>query len=274
MVAIASCKGGVGKTTIAVNLAMVLRRQGKRVGLFDADLYGPNVPLMLGIRQEKVSFPMVGFRPGKPLMSFIPIARTDARPYIQPTVRFGLRMMSLGLWFGDVNPITEHSRLGAQMVLQTLRDVLWGELDILIIDLPPGTGDFQEELVRDVRLDGIVLVTTPQDMAMMDTSRSLRLFRSSGVAVLGYVENMSYLTCPHCGRRMEVFGLTRQDLNAVLELPSLGKVPLDPSLGRPIDADHPLTQLNLDDPGARIFTDLAGRVMGRLEELECEGTEP
>ncbi len=270
IVAVASCKGGVGKTTIAVNLAMALRRLGGRIGLFDADLYGPNVPVMLGVRRQEASFPLVGTR-GDRSMGFIPIMRSESTPYILPLRRFGLEVMSLGLWYGDRSPITEIEHLGAQMVVQTICDVQWRDLDILVVDLPPGTGQLAATLASRVRVDGVLLVTTPQDMALMDTGRSLRLFQQSGIRVLGYVENMAFLACPHCGRETEVFSMTRRDLREALDLPSLARVPLDPALSRPIDADHPLTQADLESSSASPFRDLAVKVRCLLEDGSTQG---
>jgi ATP-binding protein involved in chromosome partitioning len=193
---VASGKGSVGKTAVAVNLALALRQAGVRVGLFDADLYGPNVPLLLGVQRQPAAA-------GKPLN--IPVVRTGRRPYIPALERFGLRVMSLGLVLGDTDTIIADAAFAGRMIRQTFQDVMWGDLEVLLLDFPPGTGEPQQTLLRTIHLDGVLLVTTPQDLSFMDTSRSLGLFRQSGVPILGVIENMSYLHCPHCGEPIEVF---------------------------------------------------------------------
>ena len=233
VVAIASGKGGVGKTTVAVNLALALRRGGARVGIYDADLYGPNVHLMLGVRGRKEA------------RRFIPLARAETEPYIRPLRRFGLQVMSVGFWLDDAETVRDDARLGAQMIRQTLQDVIWGQLDYLIIDFPAGTGEPQATLLSTIHIDGVILVTTPQDMSLMDTTRSLGLFRQTGVAMLGLVENMSYFVCPHCGKVVEVFAREQRswEIDAATTISRLGRVPLDSAISRRVNADHPLTQL-------------------------------
>ncbi len=149
-------KGGVGKTTVAVNLALALKQLGSRVGLFDADLYGPNVPLMLGVHRKESA------------KGFIPVARSGRDPYIPPLERFGLKTMSIGFVIGESTPIIPDSVLAGQVIRQTLRDVLWGELDCLLIDLPPGTGEPQQTLLQSIQIDGALIVTTPQDLSLLD----------------------------------------------------------------------------------------------------------
>jgi ATP-binding protein involved in chromosome partitioning len=180
VLAVVSGKGSIGKTTVAVNLALALHLDGLRVGLFDADLHGPNIPLMLGIRPKPAA--------GKSLN--IPVVRTERQPYSPPLERFGLKAMSLGLLVGDSDTIRADGPLAARMICRTLQDVLWGELDVLLLDFPPGTGEPQQTLLNTVHLDGVVLVTTPQDLSLMDTGRSLSLFRRTGVPILGVVEKM------------------------------------------------------------------------------------
>jgi ATP-binding protein involved in chromosome partitioning len=260
VLAVASCKGGVGKTTVAVNLALALHRGGARVGLFDADLYGPNVPLMLGIRARKTSFPMHGMRKGKTLFKFIPIARAECSPYILPVECFGLKVMSLGFWFSDTYTVWDGAFLGSHMIRQTFQDVLWGELDFLIIDLPPGTGETSQVLLKTVSIDGVLIVTTPQDLSLMDTSRSLGLFRKTGVPILGVVENMSYMICPHCNKPAETFERGQEDWPANKNIPLLGSVPLDKTLSRSIDEKHPLMQKVQDSPQAKVFRTVASKI--------------
>ena len=251
VLAVASGKGGVGKTTVAVNLALALRQDGMRVGVFDADLHGPNIPLMLGIQTKPAA--------GRPLN--IPVARTDREPYIPPLERFGLKAMSLGLLLADSDTVRADGPLAGRMIRQTLQDVLWGELDVLLLDFPPGTGEPQQTLLNTIHLDGVLLVTTPQDLSLMDTSRSLGLFRQTGVRILGVIENMSFLYCPHCGEPIEVFARSSREwaiTNTGCE--QLGRIPLHTSLSRGIDTGHPLLQTAPDSPEAVAFRRLAAEV--------------
>jgi ATP-binding protein involved in chromosome partitioning len=255
VLAVASGKGGVGKTTVAVNLALALHQDGLRVGLFDADLYGPNIPLMLGIQPKPPA--------GRPLN--IPVVRTDRQPYIPPLERFGLKAMSLGLVLGDTDTIVADGPLAGRMIRQTLQDVLWGELDILLLDFPPGTGEPQQTLLKTIHLDGVLLVTTPQDLSLMDTSRSLGLFRQTGVPILGVIENMSLLYCPHCGEPIEVFARSQREwaiTDTICE--QLGRIPLHMTLSRGIDTDHPLLQSIADSPEAMAFRRLAAEVSKKV----------
>ena len=265
ILAIASCKGGVGKTTVAVNLALALRRKGARVGLYDADLYGPNVPLMLGIRGRAASFPLSFPNANGPPVGMIPVARRDAAPYIQPVRRFGLAVMSVGLWFGDTEPVMDNPSFGAQMIRQTFQDVLWGDLDYLLVDFPPGTGEPQQTLLSSIRIDGVIVVTTPQELSLLDTGRSIRFFGSRGVPILGVVENMCSMVCPNCGKELHVLGDERDRWPLVHDVPVIGRLPLDPALSRRIDADHPLTQLSLDSPQALALGVIADRVQAMFD---------
>jgi ATP-binding protein involved in chromosome partitioning len=266
VVAIGSCKGGVGKTTVAVNLALAFRRGGARVGLFDADLYGPNVPLMLGIRQRRDRFPLAGLTGGRRSVSFIPMYRKEQTRYIQPVRRFGLQVMSLGLWFGEGAAVRDPDFLGGHLVRQALQDTAWEALDILLIDLPPGTGGLLQVLLQSVWIDGMVVVTTPQEMALLDTGRSIDLFRGYGIRLLGRVENMSYFRCPHCGETTAVFAGRYEDWQAYDGLPLLGAIPLDPALGRAVDARHPFTQTVPDSPQAKTITAIAEEIRRRLAD--------
>ena len=263
VIAVGSGKGGVGKTTTAVNLALALARKGVDVGLYDADLYGPNVPLMLGVRR-KMSVDTTN------PANMLPVARKDGKPYIPPLKRFGLKVMSLGLIMGTDDAITPETDVAGPLIRQTLQDVKWGALDYLLIDLPPGTGEPQRTLLDTIRFDGAIIVTTPQDMALMDASRSLQFFRKSGVRVLGLVENMAYLHCPHCGEAVEVFhrsaerawAIDDQEAGAAVEL--LGRVPMDIAISRGIDANHPLVQNTPDAPQAAAFHTIADKVIVKL----------
>ncbi len=255
ILAIASGKGGVGKTTVAVNLALALTQTGARVGLFDADLYGPNVPLMLGVRRRK------------PASGNIPIARASRDPYIPPLKRFGLKVMSIGLLIGNDETILPDPRVSGAIIRQTLQDVRWGELDYLLIDLPPGSGEPQQTLLDTVKIDGAIIVTTPQDLSLMDASRSLGLFERSGVPVLGVVENMSYLTCPHCGEPIEVFH--RSKFTWAIEerqVELLGRIPLHINISRGIDAGHPFMDTTgsaevASEDGRSAFQEIARKIV-------------
>jgi ATP-binding protein involved in chromosome partitioning len=251
--AIASGKGGVGKTTVTVNLALALAQSGARVGIFDADIYGPNIPLMLGIRQTKTA-------PG-----MLPVARADRTPYIPPVERFGLKVMSIGLLVGEADTVMPDPRFAGRIVSQTLRDVRWGQLDYLLVDLPPGTGEPQQSLVEVVALDGAVLVTTPQDLSLLDAGRSLGLFRRAGVPVLGVIENMSYLICPHCGEQVEVFHRSDRQWRLAEEAPELlGRIPMDLAISRGIDSGHPLLQDAPAASQAAEFRAIAERIARKL----------
>jgi ATP-binding protein involved in chromosome partitioning len=255
VLAVASGKGGVGKTTVAVNLALALHQDGVRVGLFDADLHGPNIPLMLGVELK----PSVG----KPLN--IPVVRADPRPYIPPLERFGVKSMSLGLLVGDTDTIHADGALAGRMICRTLQDVLWGELDVLLLDFPPGTGEPQRTLLNTIHFDGVLLVTTPQDLSLMDTGRSVGLFRQTGVPILGVIENMSFLYCPHCGEPIEVFARSQREwaiTDSAFE--QLGRIPLHMSLSCGIDTGHPLLQTSTDTSEALALRRLAAAVSRKV----------
>jgi ATP-binding protein involved in chromosome partitioning len=253
ILAVASGKGGVGKTTVTVNLALALASRGASVGLFDADIYGPNVPLMLGVSRKRASQGMIS------------IARAENNPYIPPLERYGLRVMSIGLIVGETEAVMPDSMFAGIIVTRTIKDVLWGRLDYLLVDLPPGTGEPQQTLVRTVQIDGAVVVTTPQDLSLLDAGRSLGLFRRSGVPILGVIENMSYLTCPDCGHRIEVFHRSeRQWAIEDHELELLGKIPMDIAISKGIDSGHPLLQSDPDAVEASVFRDIARRISTKM----------
>jgi ATP-binding protein involved in chromosome partitioning len=246
---IASGKGGVGKTTVSVNLALSLAERGARVGLFDADIYGPNVPLMLGIHRKKSA------------RGLMPVARAERDPYIQPLERYGIKVMSIGLLVGEEDAILPDSNFAGRIATQTLCDVAWGELDYLLLDLPPGSGEPLLSLVQRVTLDGVVIVTTPQDLSLLDAGRSLDMFRRYAIPILGVIENMSYATCPHCGERIEIFAHSeRRWLVQDKEIALLGRIPMDINISRGIDGGHPLVQAAPSSAEAAVFRDITAQI--------------
>ena len=256
VVAVASGKGGVGKTTVTVNLALALQRLGARVGVFDADIYGPNVPIMLGIHRRKAS------------SGYVALARPKtALPYIEPLERFGLKVMSAGLLVAEnevINPPLGSSV--GQLVVQTLKDIIWADVDYLLLDLPPSAGQPQADLIKFVPMKGVVIVTTPQDLSLLDASRSLQMFRDNGVPVLGVVENMSYFICPTCGERHEIFQRSERWRPPALEgTRLLGRIPLTPAISRSINKADPLVHGDPHSSQAQAFLEIAARLRERVE---------
>jgi ATP-binding protein involved in chromosome partitioning len=246
IVAVASGKGGVGKTTVAVNLAVALARRGGRVGLLDADVYGPNVPTMLGVTES-------------------PYAQGDK---IFPLEAYGLKMISMGLLNPEKKPLIWRGPMLHQVLQQFLRQVAWGELDYLIIDLPPGTGDVQLSLIQTVAVTGAVVVTTPSVVALDDVHKAIEMFRQVKVEILGVVENMSYFLCPHCGARTEIFSYGEGKHTAEkFRVPFLGEIPLDPGVRLHGDTGKPSASLGEDTPEAKPFFVLARQVADALTAL-------
>ncbi len=245
-VAVSSGKGGVGKSTVAVNLAVALRGAGARVGIVDADVYGPDIPLMLGSRD----------RPGMAENKIIPV---EAQ---------GLKMMSLGLLVNEREPLVWRGPMIHSFIQQMLRDVRWGPLDYLVFDMPPGTGDAQLSLSQVIPLSGVVMVTTPQDVALLDVRKAIGMFQRLNVPVLGVVENMSGFVCPHCGERTPIFGdAGGQRIADEYGVPLLARIPLDPETRVGGDAGAPITVRRPDSAPAAAFRALAAAVARRLEEL-------
>jgi ATP-binding protein involved in chromosome partitioning len=248
IIAVASGKGGVGKSTVAVNLAVALARQGTRVGLLDADIYGPSIPLMMGLAGAKPSF-------------------DPARQRLLPFERYGVRFMSLGFLVDPDSAVIWRGPLVMKAVEQLLRDVEWGELDVLVVDMPPGTGDVQLTLSQRVRLAGAVVVTTPQDVALADAIKGIAMFRKVDVPILGIVENMSFFSCPSCGERTEIFGHGGGRTQAErLGVPFLGEVPLVPGIREHGDSGHPTVDAAPESAQGRAFLDLGAAVHGLLIE--------
>ena len=243
-IAVSSGKGGVGKSTVAVNLAIALSQTGAQVGIIDADVYGPDLPLMLGTR-------------GRPGMF-------DNR--ILPVEAHGLKVMSIGLLVGDREPLVWRGPMIHSFIQQMLRDVLWGPLDYLVFDMPPGTGDAQLSLSQVIPLSGVVMVTTPQDVALLDVRKAIAMFQRLNVPMLGVVENMSYFIAPDTGARYAIFGEGGgQKVADEYGVPLLGQLPLDPDTRKGGDEGAPITVRRRDSPQAAAFRDVARRVLERLE---------
>src|SRR5271170_4373070 len=231
LVAVASGKGGVGKTTVAVNLALALSKLGYKVGLLDADVYGPNVPIMLNSTEEPVA--------------------TGAQRII-PVQAQGIKMISMGLLNPGDKPVIWRGPMLHSVITQFLRSVEWGELDYLVIDLPPGTGDVQLSLIQTVAVTGAVVVTTPSVVALADVRKAVEMFRQVNVDILGIVENMSYFACPHCSERIDLFGSGEgAKLAKEFDLPFLGEIEINPKIRIGGDTGKPMAALGEDAPGAK-----------------------
>lgn len=243
IIAVGSGKGGVGKTTITVNLAVALARTGASVGLMDADIYGPNVPLMMGIAGR-------------------PHAIGDR---IQPMSNYGIRVMSMGLLMEDDVPLIWRGPMLHSVIQQFIKQVDWGDLDYLLIDLPPGTGDVQLSITQTVPLTGAIIVSTPQNVALQDARKAVMMFRQVRVDVLGIVENMSYFQCPKCEERTYIFSHGGGEKTAAAyEVPLLGEVPLNVSLREGGDAGKPVAATDPDSPAAQAFTAIAEKVASQV----------
>jgi ATP-binding protein involved in chromosome partitioning len=244
IIAVASGKGGVGKSTTAVNLALGLVSHGWRVGILDADVYGPSLPRLLGLTD-------------KPEM--------DGK-MLKPMRAFGLKAMSIGFLVEEKEAMIWRGPMVMSAINQLLREVDWGELDCLVVDMPPGTGDAQLTLAQSVPLAGAVIVSTPQDLALIDARRGISMFQKTSVPILGVVENMSYFVCPHCQGRSEIFahGGARHEAEA-LGVPFLGEIPLALSIREQADAGRPTTAVAPDSPAGIVYRDIAGKVKAGLE---------
>src|ERR1700710_670419 len=245
VIAVASGKGGVGKSTTALNLALGLRDLGLRVGLLDADIYGPSVPRLTGIREKP--------------------ALNDERKMI-PIQRFGLAIMSIGFLVEEDTAMIWRGPMVMSAITQMLRDVAWGTLDILVVDMPPGTGDAQLTLAQNVPLKGAIIISTPQDLSLIDARRGLAMFKKVNVPVLGIVENMSYFQCPHCGTKSDIFGHggARHEAER-LAVPFLGEIPLHMSIRATSDSGTPVVESEPDGPHAAIYRAIGAKVRDQLK---------
>jgi ATP-binding protein involved in chromosome partitioning len=251
VIAVASGKGGVGKSTTAVNLALGLRDLGMNVGLLDADIYGPSVPRLLAIK-------------GRP--------ETVGGRTLRPIDSYGLKVMSIGFLIDEETPMIWRGPMVMSAITQMLREVEWGKLDVLVVDMPPGTGDAQLTLAQQVPLAGAVIVSTPQDLALIDARRGVAMFRRVDVPVLGIVENMSYFVCPHCGQRTDVFahGGARAEADKT-GVPFLGEIPLEAEIRETSDAGLPVVATRPDSPHAQVYREIARRVRAELERGKTSG---
>ena len=246
IVAVASGKGGVGKSTVACNLAVALAQIGWKVGVLDADLYGPSMPKLFGLSEKP------GLGPdGQKLL---------------PLEAYGVKVISIGLLIDEAAPVIWRGPMVMSALNQLLREVVWGELDVLIVDMPPGTGDTQLTMAQNVPLTGSVIVSTPQDLALIDARRGVAMFKQVQVPLLGVVENMSYFVCPHCGTRSEIFahGGARHEAER-LGTPFLGEIPLDMAVREHSDSGRPVVATMPGSPQAKAYLDIAARVMESLD---------
>jgi ATP-binding protein involved in chromosome partitioning len=245
VVAVSAGKGGVGKTTVSVNVALALLQAGARVGLLDADVYGPNVPIMLGLTGQPEA---VGER-------------------IVPLTGYGLKAMSIGLILKPDQAVVWRGPMLSGAIRQFLYDVEWGQLDYLVVDLPPGTGDAQLSLAQSIPLSGSVIVTTPQDVSIADVSRGIQMFRQLKVPVLGIVENMSGYVCGHCGEVTDIFGRGGgRELAERYRLPFLGEIPLDPRIRIGGDDGQPIMAAAPDSPMSAVFRQVASHIAAEVSK--------
>jgi ATP-binding protein involved in chromosome partitioning len=245
IIAVASGKGGVGKSTVAVNFALALKEQGLRVGILDADIYGPSMPRLLGLKGEP----------------------QQVADKLAPMEAYGVKAMSMGFLVDEETPMIWRGPMVMSALSQMLKDVAWGELDVLVVDMPPGTGDAQLTMAQQVPLAGAVIVSTPQDLALIDARKGLNMFRKVNVPVLGLVENMSAFVCPHCGERSDIFGHGGAKAEAArLGVPFLGEVPLLPAIRETSDSGRPVVATAPETPAAEAFREIAARAVAALEQ--------
>lgn len=250
LIAVASGKGGVGKSTTAVNLALGFKAFGLKAGILDADIYGPSQPKLLGLT-------------GRPL------PKGDGSNTLNPMEGYGIEVMSMGFMVEEGTPVIWRGPMVVQALNQMLRDVDWGNLDVLIIDMPPGTGDVQLTMAQQVPLSGAVIVSTPQDLALIDARKGLNMFKKVDIPVLGIIENMSYFLCPSCGERSDIFGNGgAKDEAEKLSVPFLGSIPLHMDIREKSDAGQPITATEPESEHAALYRELAGKTWEELKAAE------
>ena len=253
IIAVGSGKGGVGKTTLAVNLALVLAKLGCRVGLLDADVYGPNVPLMLGINAQ-------------------PKVLGDNR--IEPLEAHGLKVISVGFLNPGDKPLIWRGPMLHSIIKQFLGSVVWGELDYLVVDLPPGTGDVALSLIQTVPLTGAIVVSTPSDVSLQDARKAIEMFRQMKVDIVGMVENMSYFTCPHCHHEIDIFSRGGAEKTAAqFDVSFLGNIELDPEIRKAGDNGKPTVLNGEDYAHAKSLFEFARKVVDRVREITADASE-
>ncbi len=254
IIAVASGKGGVGKSTTAVNLALALQMNGLKTGLLDADIYGPSIPRLMGLK-------------GRPDLI--------EDKTLKPMENYGVKTMSIGFLIDEETPMIWRGPMVISALTQMMRDVAWGELDILVVDMPPGTGDAQLTMAQQVPLSGAVIVSTPQDLALIDARKGLNMFRKVNVPLLGIVENMSYFLCPKCGERSEIFshGGGRAEAER-MGVPFLGEVPLDMVIRETSDGGHPVVVSHPELPHSQVYRDIAARIWATVSAGEQQRTAP
>ncbi len=254
IIAVSSGKGGVGKSTVAVNMAVALKQKGYAVGVMDADIYGPNIPMMIGVTKE-------------------PIKEGEK---ITPAEGQGVKVISMGFFVPEDTPVVWRGPMVHSAIQQFFRDVVWGELDYLLIDLPPGTGDVPLTLSQLVPLTGAITVTTPQEVALSDVRKGMMMFKKVNVPLLGVVENMSYFVCGHCGERTDIFSSGGGEQAAKkFEIPFLGRIPLDPAIREGGDKGSPIVVSDPESPQTKAFFQIVRTLVSQLQKTEeQEATAP
>jgi ATP-binding protein involved in chromosome partitioning len=250
IIAVASGKGGVGKSTTAINLALALSSLGLRVGILDADIYGPSLPKLLGLKQEPQPDPE---NPDK----------------LMALEAYGLKAMSIGFVVDEATPVIWRGPMVMSALQQMMHEITWGDLDVMVVDMPPGTGDAQLTMAQQVPLSGAVIVSTPQDLALIDARKGLNMFKRVNVPILGIVENMSYFICPNCDTRHEIFGHggARQEAEK-MGVPFLGEIPLDPELRERSDSGRPIVATEPDSPHSAAYKQMAETIWEKLRTGE------
>ncbi len=253
IIAVGSGKGGVGKTTLAVNLAVALAKMGHKVGLLDADVYGPNVPLMLGMNATP---------------------RVVGENRIEPLERFGLKVISIGFLNPGDKPLIWRGPMLHSIIKQFLGQVEWGELDYLVVDLPPGTGDVALSLIQTVPLTGAIVVSTPSDVSLQDARKAIEMFRQVKVDIVGMVENMSHFVCPHCHHEIDIFSKGGGERTAKdFGLSFLGRIELDPDIRKAGDTGQPVVLAGENAPNSKSLYDFARKVVARVDEIKAAAGE-